>query len=438
MSWREDLKAGIHAHPVGFYYIFWGELAERASFYGMKCLLALYMLDVLGFTQHKSGPIVHVFTASCYLTPLAGGYIADRWLGKFRTIIYFAVPYILGHIILGTWDTNVALYVALFLLAGGSGTIKPNISPLMGMMYDKAGKPKQLRSQAFTWFYASINIGAASSMWTLPWVRDNWGYGTAFVFPTILMTISLVIFYMGRKHYPREEVYEFKPKKKSEISPEERRKDRQVLIGLAGIFTMLVFFWSVFDQASTTWTFFARDYMELYGLAPDMIQGVNPVLIVLMTPLFNLTWKKLGERGVVLTATRKMMIGFVLVVLCMATMTVAGLLAQTGEISAVCESRKVSVIWEIVAYVVITAAELCISVVGLEMAYAEAPARMNSQVTAVFLFTIFVGNLLAGVLSSIYPYMSAAGYFGMLTVMMTAVAVGFYFVARRYEARKTL
>ena len=163
-------------HPKGFKYIFWGEFAERASFYGMKALLVMYMIDELGYSDANSATVASFFTAACYVLPLIGGIIADRWLGKFKTIIYFAIPYILGHIVLGAFTTELGLYTALALLAGGSGSIKPNISTLMGLMYEREGK-KHLMSRAFSWFYMSINIGAASTMLTLPFIRDQYGYG---------------------------------------------------------------------------------------------------------------------------------------------------------------------------------------------------------------------------------------------------------------------
>ena len=94
----------------------------------MKALLVLYMIDELGYTDANSATVASVFTAVAYILPIVGGYVADRWLGKFRTIIYFAIPYICGHLILGSFNSQIGLYVALFLLAGGSGSIKPNIS----------------------------------------------------------------------------------------------------------------------------------------------------------------------------------------------------------------------------------------------------------------------------------------------------------------------
>ncbi len=253
------MTAEENRHPRGFWFIFWGELAERASFYGMKTLLLLYMIQKLGYTDANSASVVSLFTAFCYILPIVGGYIADHYLGKFKTIIYFAIPYILGHIILGTFTNEVGLYTALLLLAGGSGSIKPNISTLMGLMYQKAGKT-HLMTQAFSWFYMAINIGAAITTFSLPFIRDHYGYGAAFMAPTILMIVSLGIFYVGKKHYPKEEI---KRGVRAIKTPQEKHEERTALIRLSGLFLLIVFFWSIFDQSYSTWTLFARDYMIL-------------------------------------------------------------------------------------------------------------------------------------------------------------------------------
>jgi POT family proton-dependent oligopeptide transporter len=414
-------------HPKGFWFVFWGELAERASFYGMKALLVLYMIDKLGYTDANSSTVASFFTAACYLLPIAGGYIADRWLGKFRTIIYFAIPYIIGHIILGSFTSEVGLYIALALLAGGSGSIKPNISTLMGRMYEEQGK-SHLLSQAFSWFYMAINIGAASTMTTLPFIRDHYGYSVAFMAPTIMMALSLGVFYLGKKHYPKEDLRRLAITVRT---PQQRHEQRATLVRLSRLFLFIVFFWSIFDQSYSTWTLFARDYLVLdtwFGrIPPDAIQGLNPILIVIMSPFFAWLWMKTDRNKVrPLSSPRKMLIGFILVLLCMALMTVAGFLAT---------SSKVSILWEVGAYVLITAAELCISAIGLQLAFEEAPEHMKSMITGVWLCTVFLGDILAGLFSRLYTQTTPGDFFGMMTVMIAIVTVAFYQVGKRFERK---
>ena len=419
------MTTSVNRHPTGFWFVFWGELAERASFYGMKALLVLYMIDELGYSDANSSTVASFFTAACYLLPILGGYIADRWLGKFRTIIYFAVPYIMGHIILGSFNSEVGLYIALALLAGGSGSIKPNISTLMGKMYEEQGK-SHLLSQAFSWFYMSINIGAASTMTVLPFIRDHYGYGPAFMAPTIMMVVALAIFYLGKKHYPKEDMRKLAA---TAMNPQQSHERKATLIRLSGLFLLIVFFWSVFDQSYSTWTLFARDYMLLdtwFGrIPPDAIQGLNPILIVLMSPLFAWLWNKSdSNQSRRLSSPRKMLIGFVLVILCMGLMTIAGYQAMNA---------KISILWEVGAYVLMTAAELCISAIGLQLSFEEAPDSMKSMITRVFWFTVFLGDILAGLFARVYTQTTPGNFFGMMTIMIVIVTLAFYQVGKRFE-----
>ncbi|HEX4073395.1 MAG TPA: hypothetical protein VHX68_19595, partial [Planctomycetaceae bacterium] len=133
-------------HPLGFWFFFWGEFAERCSFYGMKTILPVYLTGVLLFADTRGGAIMNWFKMGCYLLPLLGGYLADRFFWKYWTIVGFSIPYVLGHFILGI-PNEWALVIALMLLAGGSGVIKPNISTLMGLTYDqKRPGQEQLRA----------------------------------------------------------------------------------------------------------------------------------------------------------------------------------------------------------------------------------------------------------------------------------------------------
>ena len=123
-------------HPPAIWFFFWGEFAERSSYYGMRTILFLYMTTALHMPDSRASPIYSAFKMACYFLPLVGGYIADRWLGRYWTIVGFSIPYVAGHFILGI-PMEPAMFLALGLLAGGSGVIKPNISTLLGQTYDQ-------------------------------------------------------------------------------------------------------------------------------------------------------------------------------------------------------------------------------------------------------------------------------------------------------------
>jgi POT family proton-dependent oligopeptide transporter len=421
-------------HPTGFWFIFWGELAERASFYGMRTVLALYMVEVLGFGQANAAAIMPAFMAACYLTPLLGGFLADRVLGRYKTILYFSGPYVLGHIILGGMETRAGLFISLVLLALGSGSIKPNTSTLMGQMYEEQ-KKGALLTEAFSYFYAAINIGSTIATLGLPWIRDRvaltstraHGYAVALMIPAVLMVGAFGFFAIGKKHYPVEDMRALPPK-----TADQRAAERATLVRVSGIFALIAVFWFVYDESASTWIYFAKDHMDLslgfgFSTTPDQVQGLNPLLIVLLTPIFNTLWEVLKGRrgGVEVPDTRKMLLGFFIVLGCMAIMAAVGFAAGDG---------KVTVWWLCLATLFITLSELCISVVGLEFAFKVAAPGTKSVVTAAFLMTVFVGDFVqTGFNKTLWGTVSPGVFFSIQTVIMAATAGLFYLVARRFE-----
>jgi POT family proton-dependent oligopeptide transporter len=318
------------AHPTGFWFFFWGEFAERCSFYGMKAILAKYMVDKLGLGEANAGTYVSLFIAACYFLPLLGGWVADNFFGKYWTIVGFSLPYILGHFILG-YESFTFMVIALSLLAMGSGVIKPNISTLMGLTYDqqRPGQTK-LRSDAFAIFYFSINVGAALSMFAVPIIRSRFDYWVAFLFPAGLMVIAFAIFAAGKPYYAKEVI------KRTPPTPEERRMRWVVLRRIMGLFALIMFFWAIFDQSGSTWIFFADTCMNttMFGISvdADQIQAFNPVFILILLPLVTLLLKYLEARGWKIRPTDKMVLGFVLTAACMGIMAIAAALTGTPEL----------------------------------------------------------------------------------------------------------
>jgi POT family proton-dependent oligopeptide transporter len=425
-------RSSIFDHPLGFWFIFWGEFAERSSYYGMRGILMLYMVHRLGFTEGHGSMLMHGFIATCYLLPLVGGFLADNYFGKYRTIVGFSIPYILGHVILGI-ESLPFLIVALCLLAMGTGVIKPNISTLMGMTYDqqRPGQTK-LRSDGFALFYGSINIGAAISSFAMPWLRDRYGYQVAFLFPAALMVVAFLVFAAGKPFYAVETI-----QRTTRTTPEHRAERLRVLGRILGLFLVVAFFWGIFDQSASTWTLFAADHLrlDLFGwkMLPDAIQGFNPVFILILLPPITLLWHLLSRLGIELRATDKMLIGFVLTGLTMALMSIAGFLAG--------DAGRVSILWEVVSYVLITAAEICISVVGLEFAFTQAPDSMKSFVTACWLLAVFLGDLVDMPITLLYGRkISALGvtivpgvYFALLALATLPVTLAFMLIARQFH-----
>ena len=445
-------------HPKGFWFIFSGELAERASFYGMKAVLTLYLVHAYAYSRDEASKTMHLYVAGCYFTTLIGGFIADRFLGKYWTIVFFAVPYIIGQFIVGL-SVEYLTYGALILLALGSGIIKPNISTLMGMTYNQQ-RPGQdlLLSRAFSYFYMAINIGSFLSTLICPWLRDTFGkmvpdpadpkgekmipsdpttgYMVAFLFPACLMCVAFALFAVGKKHYAVE-VIDRKPS-----TPAESAAKWKIVGRVFGLFFLIMFFWAIFDQHASTWIYFAEDYLDLnvagFKIAPDSIQALNPLFIVLFVPLMNGLYAYLARKGWNIRPTDKMIAGFVLTALCMGIHAGAGYAAQGSD-----GINRVTILWQVFAFVIITFAEILISVTGLELAFTAAPQSMKSFVTSLWLVTVGAANLfVATPVTQMYPndkpgwmpkFANAADYFLFLTVAMLVVAAIFFFVAKRFN-----
>jgi POT family proton-dependent oligopeptide transporter len=472
-------------HPPAIWFFFWGEFAERSSYYGMRAILFLYMTKALHMAATDATPMYSAFKMACYFLPLVGGFIADRWLGRYWTIVGFSVPYIAGHFILGI-PHEIAMIFALALLAGGSGVIKPNISTLMGQTYDKLRPGQhQLRTAAFLWFYLAINVGALLSQLFLPQIRQWYildhltpdvrvqaeallakgedispvvpddvlqtAYGIAFQFPAWLMVISLAVFAAGKRFYADEKA------EPHVMTPEERRLQWQTLFRLFGIFGLIVLFWFGYEHNDTLWIGFTQDYVDLrlplvnYTIAPDMLQFLNALFVIILVPTFNLLFGYLDPQVKIFTPMRKILAGFLLTAASIGIMSVAGFLAE-GHTAQVMEAGKlvevstvkVSVLWPAMAYIVLTFGEVLLYGTMLELAYAAAPKSMKGFITACFLLTNTLGNFLNMGWTPMYggsltdeaakrgPLLPGP-FFGITALVVVAAAVAFIFIGKRFE-----
>lgn len=187
-------------------YIIGNEACERFCFYGMKAILLVYMTDVLLMSKNAALEIVHLFNAIIYILPLIGAWLADRFLGRYKTIFFISLFYCLGNAVLATSDLaadieskQMILFCGLFIIAIGTGGIKPCVSAFVG---DQAGGfDSQTMTRIYSAFYWSINFGSFFSMLIIPFVRDNWGYGIAFAIPGVFMALSTLVFWLGRRTY---------------------------------------------------------------------------------------------------------------------------------------------------------------------------------------------------------------------------------------------
>jgi POT family proton-dependent oligopeptide transporter len=411
-------------HPPAFWFIFWGEFAERASYYGMRAILPLYLVEVLHFSEQDGASVYSGFKMAVYFLPLVGGFLSDRYIGKYWGIVGFSIPYVMGHFILGI-ENIPAMIIALTLLAIGSGVTKPNISALLGLTYDQQ-RPGQERllSAAFRWFYMSINIGALISQFVMPVLRTNFSYRAAFQFPAWLMVGALIAFAMGKPYYAVE-----KPGPVS-LTPEERHQRWETLKTLFGFFGLVVFFWFGYEHNDSLWVYFADKHMNLtidwLGLTVrgDQFQWINALCVILFVPTISILASVLDKQQRIFTAYNRVLVGFVVTTISIAIMSAAGFIAQ-GE-------TKVSVLWIIIAYVLLTLGEVLVYSTGLELSYTAAPKNMKAFITACFLVTNTLANFINILFAKWYDTVLSPGVFFGVTAIVTFLAtIAFFFVGRR-------
>ena len=377
-------------YPPGIPYIIANEAAERFSFYGMKAALAIFLANYLGilggdnYSETKATVVVSWFNTAVYLTPLLGALIADTFFGKYRTIMTLSIVYCLGHLCLALM--GIGGFVQLWLLSGlglislGAGGIKPCVSAHVG---DQFGTGNQhLITKIFNIFYFSINFGAVISNLLIPWVLKWYGPHLAFGIPGILMALPTIFFWMGRTKFAHI------PAKGAPFLSELFSKEGLSVIGkLIPLVIFVGVFWSLFDQTASRLVFQAeRMDREIIGLEilPSQIQAANPFLILVLIPLFTFVLYPLVGKIVNLTPLKKIGSGLALMALAFAVVSLAQEAIDRGETPHVG--------WQLLAYLILTSAEVMVSIVALEFFYTQAPKKMKSLMMAIFLSSVSIGN----------------------------------------------
>ncbi len=375
--------------PPGVPYIVGNEFAERYSFYGMKALLVVFMTSYLmgpGGTHAPMGDEeakgwFHLFSAAVYATPFLGALVSDGLLGKYRTIIALSLVYCLGHLALALDDTRLGLGVGLSLIAIGAGGIKPCVSAHVG---DQFGRLNQgLLERVFGWFYFAINLGAFVSMVLGPLLLHHFGPSLAFAVPGVLMMLATLVFFLGRDKFAH-----IPPGGRAFVRDALSKDGLRMLGRLGGMILFISMFWSLFDQTGSSWVLQGSKLnTRVLGvdLFAEQLQAANPILVMLFIPLFSYVIYPAISRVFPLTPLRKISIGFFV-------MVPAYLISAFIE-QQLATGHQPSILWQIPAYFVLTAAEIFVSITGLEFFYTQAPNRMKSLVMSLFLGSVSLGNL---------------------------------------------
>lgn len=421
--------------PAGIPNIIANEVAERFSYYGMRAIMVVFMTQYLMnsagqpdvMSEDEAKGYFHLFVSAVYITPLLGAVLADGIWGKYRTIIVLSLVYCLGHLALTVDDTRIGLLLGQGLIALGAGGIKPCVSAHVG---DQFGKSNQFRmSRVFGWFYFAINLGAFASMLITPWLLNRFGASVAFAVPGILMLMAIGVFWSGRNKFVHI------PPGGTGFIREILSKSGFATLGrLSVIYLFIAMFWALFDQTGSSWVLQAQKMdREIFGfeVLPSQIQAINPLLIMILIPLFSAYLYPAIGRVFKLSALRKIAIGMFVSV---------AAFALTSWIQARIDSGySPSIAWQILAYVVLTSAEVMVSVTCLEFSYTQAPRKMKSFIMAFFMMSVAIGNLFTSGVNFFIQNedgsskLAGASYFWFFTVLMLITSLLFLFVIRYYR-----
>ncbi len=397
-------------HPRGLQTLFFTEMWERFSYYGMRALLVLYMTAPLengglGFKVVDAAKIYGTYTFSVYLSALPGGWLADRVLGQKRAVLFGGITIALGHFCLAM-NSLPAFYLGLSLIVIGTGLLKPNISTMVGGLY---GEKDPRRDAGFSIFYMGINLGgfiaplvcgylaqAPSFLGYLDrhGINPHLGWHFAFGAAGIGMCLGLIQYLAGRRHLLHVgHGSRSKPDAAADHLPQSPLTSRDFtrLAAIAILFCFSSLFWSAFEQAGSSLNLFADQLTENrilgFRFPSSWLQSVNSLFIIALAPVFAWLWIRLGKREP--SSPSKFAWGLLFVGL-------SFVLVGFGAMVALHTGSKVSPWWLIGVYLLDTVAELSLSPVGLSTVTKLAPARFASLMMGVWFTSLAVGNYVGG------------------------------------------
>ena len=452
----------IFGHPKGLFLLFFVEMWERFSFYGMRALLTLYMVKSLMYEHSEAMGTYGAYTGLVYATPLFGGMLADRFLGYRKAIMIGGVLMALGHFAMAI-EQPLFFYGALGLLIAGNGLFKPNISTLVGTLYPE-GDPR--RDGAFTIFYMGINLGAFLAPLICGFIGETYGWHYGFGLAGIGMVLGLLLF-MKWQSLVGEHGLPPKPQLFSERSVVGVSNLNALYIAIAiavpffgllvsrptwvqwslpflgggaliyilreafkctreerdRIFVIIVLvffsitFWACFEQAGSSLTLFTKDHVDrnFFGweIPASMFQSINPMFILILAIPFSLLWSKLGRVNRDPSSPMKFALALFQIGLGFVALIIAAQQAADGN--------KAAMGWIILAYFLHTTGELCLSPIGLSMVTKMAPKHLAALLMGVWFLSNAFANVIAGRIAAFTG--GDAGYEGVFTIIVY-VSVG--------------
>jgi len=432
----------VFGHPPGLFLLFFTEMWERFSYYGMRALLILYMNDYLiqrvrtgaihvtGFgplehligsghsIQALSSEIYGLYTAFVYFTPFFGGMLADKILGQRKTVVVGAVLMAIGHFLMAMESMFI---VALVFLILGNGCFKPNISTQVGGLY-REGDPRLDR--AYTIFYAGVNLGAFFSPLVCGTLGQVYGWHYGFAAAGVGMVCGLFLYLWGQKFLAPDQLA------KSKTTHTEKapltRKEWKGIGGLIVLCALNVVFWMVYEQQGNTIQLFADRNADWHVFGWEMpstwFQAFNPMFIFMLTPTLNALWTAQAAKRTEPSSVTKMAFGCVM--LGVSFLPLMWLSKGLGD------TQRISFLWLVGCTLIYTIGEMYLSPIGLSLVIKVAPARLVSMLMGMWYMSNFFGNYLSGYIGTYYEKMSRESFFLMLTLFGVAAGIAIFLLSK--------
>ncbi|MBT7305753.1 MAG: peptide MFS transporter [Bacteroidetes bacterium] len=390
----------LFGHPVGLYVLFFTEMWERFSYYGMRAILVLYLVAEatadnagLGWSNGDALSLYGTYTMLVYVASIPGGIIADKLIGQRKSVLLGGILLVFGHSVLAV-EEMWAFYTGLGLIIGGVGMLKPNISTMVGGLY-KQGDIR--RDKGFTIFYIGINVGAFLSSLIVGYVGEVYGWHYGFGLAGIGMALGLIQYVLGQKHLKHvgnflgtSENEEEKEASKRPLSKIE--KDRVVVLFIS--FLLVIVFWGAFEQAGGLMNIYASEKTNrmLMGweVPASWFQSLNAMFIIIFGTVVAAYWAKRKLNGKLSTSLFKMILGLIIMG--------AGFFFMTGASMQYDDGGSSAMYWLVLAYLFHTIGELCLSPVALSYITKLSPVKYGSIMMGVYFAMTGFGNKLAGLL----------------------------------------
>lgn len=425
-------------HPPGLKQLFFTEAGERFGYYLMLALFTLYLNERLGWTEAQSFSLLGNLLGAIYLSPFIGGMLADRYLGYVRSVLIGAALMAAGYFVLAV-NRPSTLYVALGLLVLGNGFFKPSIATLVGKLYAPGD---QRRDSGFTIFYMGINIGALIAPLVGELLRQRYGWRAAFATGGGVLATSWLYFLLTCHNLRAADQRPARQPahaavKPAALSPIERQRVQALVI----MSTIVFLFWLAFQQSGSTLTFWARDCTDRsvtlldrhlqplpWQIPPGFFASVPAAFVIVLSPLSAWCFGVLRRRGLEPSTPAKITLGML--------MTAGAYLVMVTASLAGGDHGRVSLLWLVSAYLVISIGEVLISPMGLSMVTKLAPARLAGLLMGLWFVSTSLGNKLAGVLGVLWKPWPHHRFFSLLVA--TSLLAAALLVSQHRRLRRAM